>query len=123
MITVHRTYHKQHTSGVLTLPDGSELYTLELKWDNNRVGKSCIPEGRYRIKRDKTGKHQWWQALNVEGRTAIEIHPANYPDQLLGCIALSITPTDDGKAAASTEACKKLLEFFGDSDWLLEIAS
>jgi len=56
------------------------------------VGSKCIPAGIY-------GAHWMWSdhfqqimpQILVPGRTAIEIHWANYPQQLEGCIALGTT--------------------------------
>ena len=123
MITLRRTYHETHTSGIITLPDGDEIYTLELPWLHNKVGKSCIPEGRYTVKRDHTGRQQWWKIIKVEGRTHIEIHPATTPNELMGCIAPSMAPTNDGRTHNSREACDVLLSWFGEDSWVLEVTS
>lgn len=48
-----------------------------------------IPCGTYRVIEDKKGKNGIsLSVLNVPNRSAIEIHCANYYNQLRGCIAL-----------------------------------
>lgn len=112
MITLKREYDENRTTGILTLPDGTELITLERPWLNNEPFVSCIPEGQYVVCRNQTGKHQWYGLLDVEGRSFIEIHTATRVDHLEGCIGLQ-----------SDADCDLLLEWFGDSDWVLEITS
>lgn len=89
MDTLIRTELDDRTIGLWTLPNGEELPTIELKWNNNKVGESCIPTGVYKFKRDRTGLHQWWKILDVEGRTHIEIHEGNKPQHSEGCILMS----------------------------------
>lgn len=49
----------------------------------------CIPAGVYTVEPYQSPKHgNVWQIMNVHGRTNIEIHPANFSSQLLGCIAV-----------------------------------
>jgi hypothetical protein len=61
--------------------------SIERPWLENQRGISCIPTGKYKCVRDNYGRHQYWRVENVEGRDNIEIHSANRPDQLNGCIA------------------------------------
>jgi hypothetical protein len=83
--------HKDGTFGTLSFKGYLICLTLELLWDNNKVGKSCIPEGSYPVV-----KRQHWfgeetygstYEIFVPGRTAILIHPANIVTELKGCIA------------------------------------
>ena len=111
MITLKRLEINGANYGILTLPNGEELETIELAWNDNRVGKSCIPTGIYTFSRDRFGKHQWWRIHDVEGRTAIEIHEGYKPSHSQGCILLS------------DESLLKMLEFFnGDEHYLIEIS-
>jgi len=112
MLTLKREYSEDKTEGILTLPDGSELRTLERPWLNNEPFVSCIPEGVYIVRRNKAGRHQWYELLDVPGREFIEIHTATRVDHLEGCIGLY-----------SDADCDLLLEWFGGNDWALEIAS
>lgn len=61
--------------------------SLELPDLDNHKSISCIPSGKYKCLRDETGKHRYYKILNVEGREEIEIHPANKPSELRGCIS------------------------------------
>lgn len=90
MIVLERTYHADRTTGVLHAYHGVQMPTLELPWKNNRRQVSCIPEGRYHLDRDSTGRHRWFRVRDSEvaPRSAIEIHPASQTSHLLGCIGL-----------------------------------
>jgi hypothetical protein len=94
----------------LTLPNGDELETIELLWNDNKVGESCIPAGIYKFKRDRAGRHQWWKILDVTGRTHIEIHEGSKPSHSEGCILMS------------KHDLVRMLDFFdGDETYILEI--
>jgi hypothetical protein len=105
-----RTYYHDRTEGKIILPDGSLLFSIERPEES---ANPCIPEGSYLFERDLTGKHRWWRVLDVDGRTNIEIHPANYAHQLLGCIAPCMNIVN-GVGFNSVEACKKMMEFYGE---------
>ena len=65
--------------------------TLERPWKDNAKGLSCIPEGRYLVKREVTPKHGLtWQVCDVPGRDMILIHPGNTEKDVEGCILLGI---------------------------------
>ena len=79
------------------LLNGQELCkTLERPENNNlsdnpktvQNDSGCIPEGIYLVKKDYSGKFQYFSITNVPNRKAIEIHYANIIDELLGCMAL-----------------------------------
>ncbi len=61
--------------------------SLELPDLGNQTGISCIPTGIYKCTRDETGKHQYYKVNDVENRSNIEIHVANKPSELKGCLA------------------------------------
>lgn len=75
--------------------------TLELPWRDNAHGVSCIPPGVYefRWRTDSPAHGECYEAVNVPGRTNIQIHSANlagdeskgYAKQLDGCIAPGVT--------------------------------
>ena len=102
MLTLKRTYRPGRTTGVLTLPDGSEVQTLERSWANNAVGVSCIPEGVYTFERDTHGRFQWWRVLDVPGRTSIEFHLGTKPSHSEGCILFD------------RDGLNKMMEFYDD---------
>lgn len=83
------------TFGELAL-DGHLWATAELPWRGNVPRKSCVPEGTYLLVKHNSplvtritkGRHTWtWMLKDVEGRTYILLHPANWPHELEGCIA------------------------------------
>lgn len=76
------------TFGVL-LHDGVPLcVTCERPWADNRHETSCIPLGLYRcLPYASPTKGLVWLLQGVTGRSMIEIHAANKPSQLRGCIA------------------------------------
>lgn len=93
------SYSPAGTFGALTVGD-LELATCELPWHGNKPGESCIPEGVYDLQlRDsplidritKGEYRQGWEVCNVPDRSYIMIHPANWPEELEGCIAPGLT--------------------------------
>lgn len=96
MITATLTRQKDDgkaTLGTLTFSTGQVFKTIERPWLNNQRQVSCIPPGTYTCV-----PHGWepnatvrekkaYLLLGTEPRTAILIHPANWADQLMGCIA------------------------------------
>jgi len=120
------------TIGQLKDVDGKRLcYTLELP----KYGHPCcIPAGVYPVRgassprmerHGKEGKDAWvWWVDRVAGRGDIQIHPANEPKELLGCIApgLTVKGTMD-YVMDSRLAFKKILDYVGgwETKWELEI--
>lgn len=115
-----RRYYEDRTEGKFIMPDDSHLYTLERPDLNNKPFVSCIPEGKYLVKRDKVGKHRWYKLINVPRRSGIEIHIANTVDELQGCIAPCLY-IENGVGKGSRKACETLLEWIGDNGFYLEI--
>ena len=76
------------TFGILRGPM-FECYTLERPATGDHP---CIPAGTYKVvwtsKDDNPTHGPCYQIMGVKGRTDILIHPANWFDQLLGCVAL-----------------------------------
>ena len=104
---------EQQTLGELQIAD-FKCYTLELEWDDNKVRKSCIPDGIYRVTKHnspKFGKTFW--VRDVPGRSAILIHPGNYHRHTLGCILVGsdhADRNDDGLLdVINSKATMKLL--------------
>ena len=86
------------TFGTMVLDDGSAWDSLELPWNDNDHGTSCIPTGTYLCQTINSPKHgnPTYEVKDVPNRSMIEIHSANFAgsteagweSQLLGCIAL-----------------------------------
>ena len=109
-LTLTRTYRPEGTNGILR--DGNQfiVYTIELPWQENKPGVSCIPEGRYELVKRFSIKYQWHYWLkDVPNRSLILIHPANDArKELRGCIAPVTFVTGIGKGSRSKLAFKKL---------------
>ncbi len=82
------------TTGRLVVIDGNEIIfkakTMELGWNNNERGVSCIPTGTYDVEMTHSPKYgrMMYLVKDVPGRSGIRIHSANFASQLLGCISL-----------------------------------
>ena len=120
ILTLARSYLPTKTIGVL-FNESIELATLERSWADNKKNKSCIPEGVYVVKRDKTGRHQWYSVQDVTDRTFIELHGAHKFTELLGCIGIGLGFDDRFNLNGSDVALNKLLECLGDDDSILHI--
>jgi hypothetical protein len=94
-IEVRRTKSGQYCiTGVLALDSGQSWASMELPlhWDDhdNVPGITCIPAGTYTVERMMSEHFQRMMphVVGVPGRTDIEIHPASYPHDIKGCIAV-----------------------------------
>ncbi len=105
-----RTYDPEGTNGELKLVVCS---TIELPWLQNQRSVSCIPEGRYELKKRVTQKRgQHLLVMNVNGRDGILIHPANdAKKELRGCIAPVTSLAGPGKGSQSRLANERLKAF------------
>ena len=99
-LTLIRTHYPTGTNGDLILKIAS---TIELPWLDNRRMVSCIPEGRYELRKRFTDRHQHHLiVMDVPGRDGILIHPANNAvKELQGCIAPVMFLTGPGKGEQS----------------------
>lgn len=118
LIRQPQTTDKQ-TIGLLYF-EGYILHTIELGWNDNKIGKSCIPLGKYKAvprKSKKFGNH--FIVLDTTPREYILFHAANYSRQLRGCIAVGLGHRDIDKdglidVVSSKSAMNILLEKFPD---------
>jgi hypothetical protein len=77
------------TFGVLLNGDKQLCCTCERPWLDNKPDVSCVPPGSYVFtKYESPTKGQVWITQEVPGRSNIEIHSANWPFQLEGCIGV-----------------------------------
>lgn len=76
------------TFGTMGTESDFLCFTIERPWLDNKPQVSCIPAGTYDVEKYISPKHgDVWQIMNVPNRSNIELHPANFSSQLLGCIA------------------------------------
>lgn len=126
-LTLRRIYEDEDgTLGVLYAARGPFCVTLELPWKDNEPRVSCIPVGRYRVKRHISPKFgECWLITDVEGRSLILIHPANKRSELLGCIAVGESFAEFGALdgiGSSRDAFKELMaKQRGVDEWWLTI--
>lgn len=109
-LELNRAYDPDGTNGELR--SGADLicFTIELPWLQNQHNISCIPEGRYELRKrfvEKFGLHLL--VVDVPDRSWILIHPAtDAKTQLRGCIAPVTQLTGPGKGSESSLANEKL---------------
>lgn len=122
------------TFGTLRLVDGTAFPTVERGWEYNARGKSCIPAGVYTLNMRSSGIvsrtsggefKRGWEVTGVRDRSLIMIHPANWADELEGCIAPGRAHTViNGKpgVSASRAAFKDLMHRLAKREqWTLSI--
>lgn len=103
------------TTGVLFFETEEGVKTfgsLELPWKDNERSVSCIPKGTYEVITTYSNrfKKDMWLLKDVEGRSGIRIHSANYSRQLQGCIALGSSVVDmDGDNTLDITDSKKAI--------------
>lgn len=89
-ITLRRVYQSSAgTFGQLLNGDQRLAFTCERPWLNNEPEVSCIPAGTYTFNRyESPTKGRVWICQDVPGRNNIEVHSANFPSELAGCVAV-----------------------------------
>lgn len=106
-LELFRTYDPEGTNGELKLV---VCNTIELPWLQNQRNVSCMPEGRYELRKrfiKKFGLHML--VVDVPDRSWILILPANDAmTQMKGCIAPVTQLTGPGKGNESRLANEKL---------------
>lgn len=90
---IRTEYGEKETLGKLSVMEGStlkfECKTLELPWLNNQSYISCIPTGKYQLRRAESSpkiSYPHLQVLDVPNRTGIAIHIGNFNTEIEGCI-------------------------------------
>ena len=94
---------------------GFPIWTLERPWQDNNPDTSCIPTGRYHVRKSMSPHLRYVtpELLNVPGRVGIRIHIANYVSQLEGCIAVGWVVDNIKPAVYNSKTA---------FDWLMEIS-
>jgi hypothetical protein len=110
VLWLSRTYFPDGTNGKLECEGKFICNTIELPWKNNETKVSCIPEGRYFIKKRYSKKYKWHlEVLDVKNRSLILFHPANNAlQELKGCIAPVTKLSGPGLGLMSRKAFIKL---------------
>lgn len=112
VISITRTYFPDGTNGKLECDGKFICNTIELPWKMNETKVSCIPEGKYFIRKRYSNKFKWHlEIMDVENRKFILIHPANNALlELKGCIAPVTQISGPGLGLQSRKAFYKLKE-------------
>jgi hypothetical protein len=110
ILVLTRTYFPDGTNGKLECEGKLISNTIELPWKMNETKVSCIPEGKYFIKKRYSRKFQWHlEVIDVKDRSLILFHPANNAlKELNGCIAPVTKISGPGLGLKSRLAFSKL---------------
>ena len=110
VLLLTRTYFPEGTNGKLECEGKLICNTIELPWRMNRKRVSCIPEGKYFIRKRYSKKFRWHlEVVDVENRSLILFHPANNAmEELNGCIAPVTKLSGPGLGILSRKAFEKL---------------
>lgn len=126
----------QGTPGILIM-QGFHCVTLELPWRDNKTSISCIPKGKYEMKKDRSnrilgGRRDLYLLKDTLPRTRVFIHAGNWAgDKAMGfvtnsygCILLgsSHTKIDGQKAISNSQnTMRDFMDELGGMDADLEI--
>jgi hypothetical protein len=110
ILVLTRTYFPDGTNGKLECEGKLICNTIELPWKMNETKVSCVPEGKYFIRKRYSRKFQWHlEVIDVEDRGLILFHPANNAlKELNGCIAPVTKISGPGLGLQSRLAFSKL---------------
>jgi hypothetical protein len=110
VLVLSRTYFPDGTNGKLECEGKFICCTIELPWINNEKRVSCIPEGKYLLRKRYSRKFQWHiEVVDVKNRSFILFHPANNAQkELNGCIAPVTKLSGPGLGLMSRKAFSKL---------------
>jgi hypothetical protein len=110
VLALKRNYFPEGTNGHIEYNGTTICNTIELPWKNNEKMISCIPEGKYLLKKRYSAKFKWHiEITNVPSRGAILFHPANNAlKELNGCIAPVTKISGAGLGLMSRKAFAKL---------------
>ena len=110
VIYLTRTYFPDGTNGTIQSEGKVICNTIELPWKRNEKRVSCIPEGKYFIKKRYSQKFKWHlEVVDVANRSLILFHPANNAlKELNGCIAPVTKLSGPGLGLMSRKAFEKL---------------
>ena len=120
------TEHAGATFGVLCINEAPEFVTLEDAWRDNERLVSCIPKGKYVIKRHKSPKFgECFKVQNVPDRSDILIHAGNTHIDTHGCILLGLmfgtVGTNSAILSSRAAVANFMTEMLGVEEATLEI--
>ncbi|MGR9179741.1 DUF5675 family protein (plasmid) [Rhizobium leguminosarum] len=119
-LTIARKYSGSNcTSGYLAVNDKIIAYTLEKPWQGNAPLISSIPDGTYGAILRYDHADKWRIELTgVPGRTHVQIHTGNTPDDSEGCILVGLKLGDDMCSVLDSRAAYTALRtaFYGTPD-------
>jgi hypothetical protein len=123
VLELSRTYFPDGTNGKLECDGKLICNTIELPWKMNETKVSCIPEGKYFIKKRYSRKFQWHlEVIDVKNRSFILFHPANNAlKELNGCIAPVTKISGPGLGLQSRLAFAKLKDLVDSTETVLLI--
>ena len=110
VLALKRTYFPDGCNGQIECNGRIICNTIELPWRDIQRRISCIPEGKYILKKRYSSKFKWHiEIANVPKRIAILFHPANNAQmELNGCIAPVTKISGPGLGLMSRKAFDKL---------------
>lgn len=110
-LQLRRRYFPGGCNGRIYCGDIFICHTIELPWKDNERRTSCIPEGRYELKKRYSPKFKWHLLVkDVPERSVVLIHPANDAlRELRGCIAPVCSLTGEGRGLLSKNALTRLV--------------
>jgi hypothetical protein len=110
VLVLTRTYFPSGTNGTLAIEGQFICNTIELPWKENKKRVSCIPEGKYLLRKRYAPKFRWHlEVVGVRNRTFILFHPANNALlELNGCIAPVTQISGPGLGLCSRQAFSRL---------------
>jgi hypothetical protein len=105
-------------TGTFSVDGQQKYFSLELpelfEGQPNVTNKTCIPTGVYPVMR--LWSNHWGKMMphitNVPGRTEIEIHVANFPKDILGCMGIGFKRLSDTEIGESGEAFEEFNQDF-----------
>ena len=109
-LVLKRVYYPSGTNGTIYMDGVKICHSIELPWLNNQPQRSCIPEGKYKLKKRWSPRWKHHYCLQaVPGRSLILLHPANNAaKELRGCIAPVLYLSGEGRGTFSRMALRSL---------------
>ena len=107
------------TSGYLAVNGAIIAYTLERPWNGNAPLISSIPDGSYAGTLRYDHADAWRIELQgVPGRTNVEIHTGNTPDDTEGCILVGLKLGSDLCSVQDSQKAYQVLKtaFYGSAN-------